>query len=364
MAEQKTKKSIDPVRVWTWILLIIATLLLAWHLISDRLTPFTSQARLHALVIPIAPEISGTVTEVLVNNNQKVKEGQTLFQLDPNRYQLAVDTAQAELQTARQSMGASGANVNAAEANLVSAKANLVRSEQDAIRLRRIQEEDPGAISVRRVESAEATLSAAQGQVTAAKANIEKAKQDLGQLGEQNSRILQAQSALNQAELDLDKTTVRAPENGLVTDVRLDKGHYAGAGAPQMTFITVENIWIQADFTENNIGNIRPGNTVHIVFDVFPGEVFIGTIREIGFGVDIDTAPLGRLPTIDNNRDWLRASQRYPVLIDFSAPIQDGRTNLRVGSQATVVVFTGDNGWIDKLARFQIWMNSILTYAY
>jgi multidrug resistance efflux pump len=131
-----------------------------------------------------------------------------------------------------------------------------------------------------------------------------------------------------------------------------------------MTFIAVDNIWIQADFTENNLGNIQPGNKVQIVFDVLPGEVFSGSVRELGFGVAIDSAPLGSLPTINNDQGWLRASQRYPVLIDFDLPSRQGTSGLRVGSQAAVVVFTGSNSLINSLARLQIWLNSILTYAY
>lgn len=368
-SEQQTgpkpvKTRMDPVRKWTFIILGVAFLLLVWYLVSDRITPFTSQARVHALVVPVAPEVSGTVASVDVRNNQRVQAGQELFQIDPERYRLAVQTAEADLQTARQSMGASSANVSAAEAALVSAKANLVRSEKDAVRLQRIKDEDPGAISQRRIESAVASLEAARGQVDSAKANVEKAVQDLGQTGEQNSRILQAQSALAQAQLNLDRTIVRAPEDGLVTDVRLTNGNYANASAPQMTFIAVDNIWIQADFTENNLGNIQPGNKVQIVFDVLPGEVFSGSVRELGFGVAIDSAPLGSLPTINNDQGWLRASQRYPVLIDFDLPSRQGTSGLRVGSQAAVVVFTGSNSLINSLARLQIWLNSILTYAY
>lgn len=354
----------DPVRTWTFTILALTVVLMAWYLISDRLTPYTSQARVHALVIPVSPEVSGTVIAVSVGNNQRVKAGQVLFQIDPYRAQLAVETAEADLQTARQSMGASGANVGAAEAALISAEANQVRSEKDAVRLRRIQKEDPGAISVRRVESAEASLTAAQGQVAAAKANIEKAEQDLGQVGEQNSRILQAQSALDQARLNLEKTTVRAPEDGLVTDVQVSKGNFASTGAPQLTFIAVENIWVRADFTENNLGGVRPGSTVKIVFDALPGKVLSGTVREIGFGVALDSAPLGSLPTIENNRDWLRAAQRYPVLIDFLLPVREGGSDLRVGSQASVIVLTQDGGFLNFLAEFRIWLNSILTYAY
>jgi multidrug resistance efflux pump len=363
-APKPVKTRMDPVRKWTFIILGVAFLLLVWYLVSDRITPFTSQARVHALVVPVAPEVSGTVASVDVRNNQRVQAGQELFQIDPERYRLAVQTAEADLQTARQSMGASSANVSAAEAALVSAKANLVRSEKDAVRLQRIKDEDPGAISQRRIESAVASLEAARGQVDSARANVEKAVQDLGQTGEQNSRILQAQSALAQAQLNLDRTIVRAPEDGLVTDVRLTNGNYANASAPQMTFIAVDNIWIQADFTENNLGNIQPGNKVQIVFDVLPGEVFSGSVRELGFGVAIDSAPLGSLPTINNDQGWLRASQRYPVLIDFDLPSRQGTSGLRVGSQAAVVVFTGSNSLINSLARLQIWLNSILTYAY
>jgi multidrug resistance efflux pump len=354
----------DPVRKWTFIVFAIALLLLVWYLVSNRLTPSTSQARVHALVVPIAPEVSGTVFSVNVGNNQKVKAGQELFHIDPERYQFAVDTAKADLQTARQSMGASNANVTASEANLVSAEANLVRSEKDAIRMQNIKDEDPGAISQRRIESAQASLEAARGQVDAAKANVEKARQDLGQVGEQNSRILQAQAALAQANLNLDRTVVLAPEDGLVTDVRVDRGNYANASSPQMTFIALDNIWIQADFTENNLGNIRQGNKVEIVFDVLPGEVYSGTVRELSFGVDLGSAPLGSLPTIDNSQGWLRPAQRYPVLIDFTLAKQSQAVDLRVGSQATVVVYTGKNSIVNMLAALQIWISSFLTYAY
>jgi multidrug resistance efflux pump len=362
--EATPEKAKDPVRTWTFIILALAALLLVWYLISDRMAPFTSQARVHALVIPVSPEVSGTVISVAVGNNQRVSAGQELFQIDPHRNQLAVEAAEADLQTARQSMGVSGANVSAAEAALVSAEASLVQAEKDAVRLKRIQKEDPGAISVRRVESAEATLSAAQGQVAAAEANIEKARQDLGQPGEQNSRLLQAQSALDQASLNLERTTVRAPEEGLVTDVRVNNGNYANAGSPQLTFIAIENIWVQADFTENNLGNIRPGNAVRIVFDVLPGRVFTGTVRETGFGVAVNSTPLGSLPTIENDRDWLRASQRYPVLIDFDLPTRENGTDIRVGSQASVTVFTQKRGLFNLLARVRMWLNSLLTYAY
>mgnify|MGYP003384662055 CR=1 FL=1 len=359
------KKQGNPVRVWTMIVLITSILLLTWYIVADRLTPFTKQARVHTLVVPISSQVSGTIVSVSVKNNQRVKAGDVLFQIDPETYQLAVDKAKADIQTAREATGASTANIDVAKSQLVSAQANLVKARKDRDRFVKIQKEDPGAISVRRIESAEASLESAIGKVDGAKANIRVAQENLGLSGEDNSRILQAQSALDQAKLNLERTTVRAPEDGLVTDVRVDTGNYAGAGAPQLTFIAIHNVWIQADFTENNLGHLRKGDDVRIVFDVLPGQIFKGTIREVGFGVALESTALGSLPTIDNNRDWLRTAQRYPVLVNFPIPTrEDGNTDLRVGSQASVIVLTGDNPLFNMLAKFQIWLDSMLTYAY
>ena len=354
----------DPVRKWTLILLGFCFVLFLYYVVADRLTPFTAQARVHALVVPIAPEVSGTVTDVMVTSNQAVDVGDLLFRLDEERYQLAVETAEASLQSARQATGASAANVDASAAQLVSARAGLKQAEQDATRLRRIKQEDPGAISERRIEIAEASYAASQGQLQAAQANLERARQDLGEEGEANSRILQAQAALDQAVIDLQRTSVRAPDAGVVTDVRVNRGNFAQAGAPLMTFLASNDIWLQADFTENNLGNISAGDPVEIVFDALPGRVIDGRIRTTGFGVNVDSAPLGSLPTIENNRQWLRDAQRFSVVVDFELPDADDQLAIRVGAQASVVVYS-ESGWLfNTIAKIKIRVNSVLSYAY
>jgi len=354
----------DPVRKWTLIVVGMCVVLIAWYLVADRHTPYTSQARVHALVVPIAPQVSATVTDVFVSNNQYVEEGEELFRVDPERFRLAVETAEANLQSARQATGASAANIDAAEASLGSALANQTRSEQDVVRMRGIKEEDPGAISVRRLQSAEATYSISVQQVAAARASLEKAKQDFGEEGEQNVRILQAQAGLSQARLDLQRTSIRAPTDGLVTDVRVDRGNFASTGAPQMTFLAIHNIWVQADFTENNLGNIEPGAKVEISFDALPGKVFKGKVRSVGFGVAVDTAALGALPTIDNNRQWLRDAQRFAVVVDVEDLGSGKLSGIRVGSQASVMVYAGDNWILNSIAWIYVRVASILSYAY
>lgn len=293
-----------------------------------------------------------------------MEAGELLFQVDRDRYLLAVETAEANLQSARQATGASTANIDAAQAQVVSAQANLLRAEQDAVRLRRIKQEDPGAISDRRVEMAEASYTAAKAALSAAEANLESARQNLGETGEANYRILQAQAGLDQARLDLRRTSVVAPDDGVVTDVRVDRGNFAQAGAPLMTFLASHDIWVQADFTENNLGNITAGDEVDIVFDALPGKVVKGTVRTTGFGVNVDSAPLGSLPTIDNDRQWLRDAQRFSVLIDFELPNAEDRQGIRVGAQASVVVYAGGGFLFNSIAWVKMRVISILTYIH
>jgi len=360
-ATEPSKK--DPVRTWTFIVLFLMAVLFTWYLLADRFTPYTAQARLHALVVPIAPRISGQVDDVHVSNNQRVAAGDSLFRLNTDIYELSLEAAQADLQSARQAVGASEANVAAAEASLKAAEAGKTQAEQDAVRMRGIRKEDPGAISVRRLQYAEAALATAIANVDAAEANLEKARQDLGREGENNVRILQAQVAIANARLNIEFATVRAPDDGVVTNVRLDRGNFAGAGQAQMTFIAIDDLWVQAEFTENNLGHIEPGDKVQILFDALPGRLLEGTVRGTGFGVEVDSAPLGELPTIQNDKNWLRESQRFPVLVDFETE-NVGELGVRVGSQASVTVYTGTRPVLNTLGRLRMRVASYLSYAY
>jgi multidrug resistance efflux pump len=355
----------DPVRRWTLVLLGVALLLIIIHLLADRFTPYTSQARLNALVVPVAAEVAGRVISVEVTNNQPVEAGELLFLIDPKSYELAVQTAEANLESARQAVGVSTANVDAARASVASSESRLTQATQDFERLQRITQEDPGAVSARRVESAESSRNVAQAQLESARASLNRALEDLGSEGEDNSRILQAQAALNQARIDLENTRVVAPGEGVITDVRIDRGTFAATGAPQMTFIGTTNYWVQADFTENNLGHIDPGDEAEILFDALPGRIFAGQVREIGFGVQVDSAPLGSLPTITNDNNWLRESQRFSVLVDIAGlPAGNQSRRLKVGSQASVIVYSGNGTILGWLGQIYIRIASILTYAY
>lgn len=358
-----TSNKKDPVRKWTFIVLGLCVILMVFYLVGDRITPFTSQARVHAYVVPIAPQVAGRVIEVDVVNNQLVEAGQPLFSIDPGSYELAVQSAEAVLQNTQQSIEAGISNVTAARANVDAAKASVWKTEQDAIRMRRIRKEDPGAISARRLQSAEASLAVSRSKLAAAEASLESAISALGSTDDSNAQIQQARSSLENAELNLQRTAVYAPRNGMITDLRVDKGNYAAAGTPLMTFIAIQDTWIRADLSENNLGNIDPGDAVEVTFDVLPGKVFKGTVRQMGYGVQVDSNALGTLPTIDNQRDWLRAEQRFPVTIDFDYDDIDV-TDLRVGSQVSVIVYTGNNPVFNAVGKLYIRLVALLSYAY
>jgi multidrug resistance efflux pump len=354
----------DPVRRWTLIVAAVIVALLAWYLAAARLTPFTSQARVQTFVIPIAAEVAGRVVSVDVGNNDYVDEGTPLLRVDPRNYELAVIKAEADERQARQDVGGQAAGVDAAAAQVAASRANAKRAELDFTRMQRIFEEDPGAISVRRLESAESTYEQAKSGVVNSLANLDKTTRELGERDEENARLLSAQSALLQARINLERTVVLAPGRGLVTDLAVDAGNFAAAGQPLMTFIAIHDLWISADFTENNLGNVKPGDPVEIVLDVQPGKVYSGTVRNIGWGVSTGSQTLGALPTVDNDRNWLRDAQRFPVIVDLDEDLKANPVGSRVGSQADVIVYTGDGFLLTMIGKFYIRLVSLFSYAY
>ena len=186
------------------LLLIVASL--AWYFVSDRLTPYTSQARVQAFVVPVAAEVSGTVLKVYVKNNDEVQPGQRLFDIDPTQYRIALQRSRSDYESVRLSVNASTASVQAARASLQAAVASTCYAQQDATRLEQIYEEDPGALSVRRVQSAQATRLTAQSQETKAEADLRRAQETAGASGEKNAQLLSARAAIEKAELDLKRT--------------------------------------------------------------------------------------------------------------------------------------------------------------
>ena len=343
--------------------LIVASLVL--YFVGGRLTPSTSQARVQAFVVPVAAEVAGKVLAVHIRNNDEVQPGQPLFDLDPQPYRIALARSRADLESVRSSVKGSVAAVESARASLAVAEAGRDIAERDASRLEKLHDEDPGAISVRRLEVAQATRDEARSKVRRAEADLRKAQEAAGEAGDDNAQLRSAVAAVEKAELDLARARVFAPARGVVTDLRTDVGHFAQPGAPVMTLIAMHDLWISADLTENNIGHIDPGDEVAIVLDVLPGEVLKGRVRSIGGGVGSgQSTPQGTLPVVQNSRDWLRQAQRIPVAVEFDASELPHLKSVRIGGQADVLVYTGDHPWMNPLAALYMRVVSWVTYLY
>jgi multidrug resistance efflux pump len=341
---------------------------LVWYLFADRFTPYTSQARVQGYVVGIAPKVAGVITQVWVKNDTRVEAGQPIFEIDPSQYKIALDRAVSDLENARSQVGAGDAAVETARANLRAALANLEAAQKDTDRLKRLRQDDPGTISVRRLEISQASLDSAKASVTAAKAQIEQAILQKGGDDDENNAIIRtAETAVDKAELDLSNTIVRAESNGVITDLRAEVGQYANTGSAMMTLIALDDVWISAEFTENNLGHAKTGTSVEIIFDSIPGHVFKGQVRSIGFGVSnsqTQSTP-GALPSITNNTDWLRRAQRFQVIIEFNPYQKDILyQQLRVGGQASIMLYSNNQGLLAVLGRIFMHVMSWLTYAY
>ena len=358
----------DPVKKGIKWVLILIILSLVWYLLADRFTPYTQQARVGAFVIPVASEVAGKVILVNVHNNQIVKAGDVLFAVDPAPFQIAVDRARADLETARRQLGASTAGIASAQAALRAAQANETKARQENQRLEGLYREDRGTISVRVLEMSRTTRDAAVSQTAAARAEVQRAKETEGGGEDVNAKLRSAATNLSKAELDLANTQTRARSAGLITDLRTDVGQFASAGVQVMTLITIQDIWITADMTENNLGHVKPDTPVSIVLDSIPGEVYSGHVRSVGYGISVgQPAPPGTLPGIQNSRDWLRPAQRFPVIIEFSPESKSallGSGGVRAGGQAEVMAFPSEGNLLNPLGRIYFRLMSWLSYAY
>lgn len=357
---ESPKQKASPVKRITFIVLLVTALVFAWYVASDRFTPYTEQARIDGIVVPINPRVAGYLTDIYVRLHTHVEVGDTLFQLDRRPFELAVQSAEAHVDNTAQMVSARTASVKSAAGRLGVARAQLDRAQRNWDRVQIIINDNPGALSQSDKDQAETSLTQAVEQVASAEADLERSQQQLGVSGEENPQFRAALTSLENAQLNLAFSTVIATAPGVIESFNLDLGFYAQAGAPLATLISRSDIWIQANMKENNISNLKVGDKVEFTLDVDPGKVHIGSVRSIGFGVSTSTKNKGELPSIKGASGWLRDPQRFPVIIAVEPGIPDGL--IRIGGQVDVVAYTEESGFLNVLARWRIRFNSWLSY--
>lgn len=361
--ENKDQKSTekDPVKTWTGITLFICLLIFTGHILADKYTPYTSNGRIEAYVVPIVPQVSGVLTEVNVKNNQIVRNEQVLAVIDSSKYQFAVQKSKADLEKATQASAVDMSGVTTAQARVAEAEANLKNAKVKGERIIGLSKK--GAASVSRADDARSRIDASKAQLASARSELVKAKSKLGNTGKDNAQVKVAIAALEIAELDLQRSFIAAPSDGVITNLTIDVGQYASTGSPLMTFISTKSIWIQADMRENSLINIEKGNPVEIVLDAAPGHVFKGEVQSVGYGVSDNVGnTLGGLTTVQPTQGWLRQAQHIPVLIKFTD--NESKGFKRVGGQANIIVYTGSNTILNTLGKIWIRLISFFSHIY
>lgn len=341
------------------------------HLVADRVTPYTDNARVKAIVIPITPQVSGYVSAVAVNNYEAIDKDETILQIDPTPYSLAVQQAQAELEQSVQAVGVNAAEVEIAQSELVKAQVAFENTRLQANRI--VELKSRGLVSQSRVDDIRANLDQAQQNLTAKQAALIKSEEKLGHKGKDNPAVKQALSKLELAKLELAWSRIQAPSRGMVVDLKVGQGTYAKKGQAMMTFISGDEVWIDAFFTENNLGNVAIGNKVDIVLDAHPGRVFSGKVVSLNAGASSSRFNLTsnsnvNLPPTPRMTGWMRDPQRFPVRVVLDGHEQaklDDDVTFRFNGQADIMVYTqASNGFMDTLG--QLWMRviSYISYAY
>jgi len=307
--------------------------------------------------------VAGDVLDVGVKDNGSVRKGQVLFRIDPEPYVIAVRSAEANLSVALQGADVSVADVAAARAQLrkqsvdLNANRKLGKIVTDLV--------DKKALAVTNEIRSDAEIGKTAADLSRAEADLRKAQASLGAPGFANPKVKQAVASLEQARLNLRMTTVVAPSDGVVTNLRLAPGQYVAPGQPLLSFLEKGPRWISADMRENQLGNVEPGQDVRVALDIKPGKLFHGKVQSIGWGVSQgDEAPTGQLASQPADQGWLRDPQRFPVrILVLPDDAKDAGIDVgRSGAQANVIIFTEDGSIMNPIGRLWIKIVALLSY--
>ncbi|MBI5889141.1 MAG: HlyD family secretion protein [Nitrosomonadales bacterium] len=290
----------------------------------------TENAYLSADVVNVAAQVGGRVVAVHIQDNQHVKKGDALFDIDPAPFAIALERAQADLAQARQNARQDNAEVAAARAQVSQAESDHANARNTYNRDKELVEQH--FLSQQALDDAQTRMQALQASLEQARAKLAKALSAPLNSGERGD-VLKAQAAIDQARLDLEHTHVTAAQDGQISNLSLTAGSLVNAGAPLFALIADNSFHIEANFKETELPGIHPGQNVDIRIDMYPDRHFKGTVASISGGTG---TAFSLLPPQNATGNWVKIAQRVPVRIKL-APT-DAEHPLRIGATATVSV--------------------------
>ncbi|MBD9645315.1 MULTISPECIES: HlyD family secretion protein [Pantoea] len=308
------------------IVVVIMIVVGLWFWLTTRNIESTDDAFTEGNAVTIAPKAAGYVVKLLVRDNQRVKQGDLLVEIDARDSEAQRDQAKAQLGLAQAQLHQAQAQLalsrvqypaqrDQALADQAKAQANLLNAQADYRRQRGV---DPRATSQRNIDTAAAQLRSAEAQLQSAKAQVEVASQVKLQIRQQETnveareqQVEQAQAQLNTAELNLSYTQVRAPYDGFVTKRNVQLGTLVQAGSALFSLVSPE-IWINANFKESQLARMKPGNKVEISVDAWPDMKLEGHVDSVQMG---SGSRFSTFPAENATGNYVKIVQRVPVKI-------------------------------------------------
>jgi membrane fusion protein (multidrug efflux system) len=293
--------------------LVPVLLLLAggYYWLTSGSSVSTDDAQVKQDIVSVSPQVNGQIVQVLVRDGARVKRGQLLFRIDPQPYRVALEQAEAQLANARlqttvlktTAAGTSG-DIRGAQANLAIKRNALAR--QQALLGKGFTTRADYEDALNEVRSAETQLADAQARAANASAAVAPGEQP---------QIAQAQAAVDKARLDLERTDVRAPMDGVIENAdNLQVGQMAVTGLGMLSLVHSQSAWVEANFKEKDVGRMVPGERATVKVDAYPGQKFAAHIQSVGAGTGSE---FSLLPAQNANGNWVKVAQRVPVRIVF-----------------------------------------------
>jgi membrane fusion protein (multidrug efflux system) len=299
--------------------LLIIGVVAVYYFVAVRPYESTDDAFIDGHAIQISPQVSGHVLTVLINDNQLVKKGDPLVQIDPRDYDVALTQARANLAAAQSRLAQAQHQVIVSRAKAEQERAAVGVAEAEATRaeadLARYQNVESRAVSREQVDAAAAHSSAAALEEARKKADASDAQigQDQTQIPTADAGVQQAEAALRQAELNRSYADITAPEDGWVTRRVVEQGQYVQVGQALLAIVP-RNVWITANFKETQLTLMKPGQPVWIKVDAFPQRKFRGHVDSLQAGTG---AQFSLLPPENAAGNYVKVVQRVPVKIVF-----------------------------------------------
>jgi membrane fusion protein (multidrug efflux system) len=326
---------------WRWslmglgVVVVLVGALIAW-LTGGRVVS-TDDAYVQAARSTISSNVTGQVASIAVKDNQRVHRGDVLFQLDAASFRIAVEEAKAKIENAGLQMDAGRAAYQQQVALIKSAEDNLVLQHKEFDRIAELRK--TGIATASQYDQAEHTLVAARQQVVSLKQQAASVKALLGDYPSRRDHpmMLQLHAELDRAELNLSYTTIRAPDDGIVAKVeQLQVGDTISAGAPVFALISTRDVWVEANFKENQLAYMRKGQRATVEVDTYRGKEFKAHVTSLSPGTG---SQFSALPPENATGNWVKVVQRLPVRLELDA--SDPELPMHTGLSATVKVDTG-----------------------